>query len=136
MYCKLKTYIMNDVRVPERRSEVDHDVLAQDPGERLRSDPVPEDPPGHRHHPHHDKHHRDHVIEQTAAELAEAAHVAVTTLHLLSDLRHADIERDPEQEEDSYPQASGDQEPGHVGLGRTVRVWLSGGISLKLCSTF
>ena len=122
---------MYDVCVPQCRPEVDHDVLPQDPGECLRPYPVSEHPPGHRHHPHHDEHHGDHVIEQTAAELTEAAHIAVTTLHLLSDLRHADIERDPEQEEDSDTQASSDQEPGHVRLGGAIWVGLSGGIGLK-----
>ena len=39
------TYIVYGVRVSQRRPEVDHDVLPQDPGERLRSNPVSEDPP-------------------------------------------------------------------------------------------
>ena len=125
---------MNDVCVPQGRSEVDHDVFPQDPGERLRPNPVPEHPPGHRHHPHHDEDHGDHVIEEAAAELTETAHVVMTTLHLLSDPRHADIERDSEQEEDSNPQASGYQEPGHVRLGRTIGVGLSGGVCLKTYS--
>ena len=122
---------MNDVCVPQGRSEVDHDVLPQDPGERLRPYPVPEHPPGHRDHPHHDEDHGDHVIEEAAAELTEAAHVAMAALHLLSDPRHADIERDSEQEEHPYPQASSYQEPGHVRLGWTVGVGLSGGVGLK-----
>ena len=127
---------MNDVGVPESGPEVYHDVLPQHPGEGLGPDPVPEHPPGHRHHPHHDEHHRDDVVQQTAAELAEAAHVAVAARHLLGDPGHADVEADSEQEQDPDAQAARDQEPGHVGLGGAVGVRLTGSIGLNVSQNY
>lgn len=46
-------------------------------------------------------------------------------------LRHADIERDSEQEEHSDPQASGDQEPGACWAPRGNLDWFSGSIGLE-----
>ena len=103
-------------------SEVVHDVLSQNSIEVLWSDHVPEHPPGDGDQPHDDEGHGDDVVEQVAAELTATAGHMMTSL---ADVTGAFVDSDPQDQQDSDTQTSGDQEPRHVGLRRTVGVGFS-----------
>ena len=108
--------------VTKGMAEVVHDVLSQNSIELLWTDHVPEDPPGNGDLPHDDEGHGDDVVEQVAAELTATAGHMMTSL---ADVTGAFVDSNPQDQQDSDTQTSGDQEPRHVGLRRTVGVGFS-----------
>ena len=72
--------------------------------------------------PHDDEGHGDDVVEQVAAELTATAGHMMTSL---ADVTGAFVDSDPQDQQDSDTQTSGDQEPRHVWLRRTVGVGFS-----------
>ena len=110
-------------------AEVVHDVLPKNSVEVLRSDHVPEDPPGDGDQPHDDEGHGDDVVEQVAAELTATAGHVMTTFPSLANITGTLIDCDPQDEQDPNTQTSSDQEPRHVRLRGTVGV----GFSIWIC---
>ena len=94
------THMMYFIVVAQRMTEVVHDVLSKNSVEVLRSDHVPEDPPGDGDQPHDDEGHGDDVVEEVAAELTAAAGHTVATFPPLADVTGALVHRDPQDQED------------------------------------
>ena len=123
MYFSSKlTHVMYFIVITKGMAEVVYDVLSQNSIEVLWTDHVPEDPPGNGDLPHDDEGHGDDVVEQVAAELTATAGHMMTSL---ADVTGAFVDSDPQDQQDSNTQASGDQEPRHVGLRWTVGVGFS-----------
>ena len=118
----IETYIVNDIIVTKRGSEIVKLLLAKDGVEIVWPYPVPEDPPADRDQPHdHDHHHKD-VIEEITAELTAQPPVVLAGV---LDLLHGGVDGYPDQEQDGDPQPPYHQEPGQVGLSWTPWVLLS-----------
>ena len=123
MYFSSKlTHVMYFIVITKGMAEVVYDVLSQNSIELLWTDHVSEDPPGNGDLPHDDEGHGDDVVEQVAAELTATAGHMMTSL---ADVTGAFVDSDPQDQQDSDTQASGDQEPRHVGLRWTVGVGFS-----------
>ena len=85
------------------------------------------DPPGDGDEPHDDQGHREDIVEKVAAELTD-----VTASPALADAACELIKSDPHQEKDPDADSSRHEEPGHIGLGRTVWVGFSIRVGLQV----
>ena len=119
------TYIMYFIVVSNSISKIYHNFITKCFSEGIRANPVSEYPPGDGDNPQDDERDEDHIVEEVAAELTDLTGNGVAASHLLGDVGHTFIDGDPQQKQDSNPQSSCDQEPGHVTLCWTVRIGFS-----------
>ena len=120
--------LVDRVVVAEGQPEVVQTLLV-DQAVEVVPDPVPHHPPGHRDQPQHDEDHRHDVEHEVAAELAETAHHLVAVFLLDAPATLGDGDADEKNQADA--DTADDEEPGEVGLGRTVGVLLARLLGVK-----
>ena len=117
--------MVNCVIITKGGSECVKLLFPNDGVELVRTNPVPEHPPGHCDHPHPDHHHHHDVINKITTKLTAAARRIKPTKLIVLDEAHELVERYSDQEQEGYPHPTKDQEPGHIGFSRAVWVVFS-----------
>jgi len=70
--------LINGVIIPKRSSKGIKLVLAHERVKIVRTNQVPEDPPGDCDHPHHDEHHHEDVINEITSKLTKTPSSIIT----------------------------------------------------------